>query len=337
KKEEKMYEQQQQHLSDSGFGDDSSWLAADDDLLRLPPHHQSDAAAAAAATNSGNENLDRRLLKDLVEMVPLIEQFMEHKEKSSFKRRGSMVYTKMPSKESLSRRGRNASQTVPGRKKRDAEGNNNDAVSDPKEVGENARALAGAEKDELTRLREQVSELQTKLSEKEEVLKSVEISKKNQLNEMQMKLEETRRLVAERDTLIKSMQLQLSDTKIKLADRQAALEKTQWEAKTTGTKAIKLQEQLDAVEGDISSFTRVFETLAKTESKKQDMDYDATPYQFDHLPYIDDIDETELRKMEDARLAYVAAVTTAKEREDEESLAMAAKARAYLQSLAFKY
>ena len=114
----------------------------------------------------------------------------------------------------LDLKGRNASQTVPGRKKRDAEGNNNDAVSDAKEVGENARALAGAEKDELTRLREQVSELQTKLSEKEEVLKSVEISKKNQLNEMQMKLEETRRLVAERDTLIKSMQLQLSDTKV---------------------------------------------------------------------------------------------------------------------------
>lgn len=330
-----MYEQQQQHLSDSGFGDDSSWLAGDDDLLRLPPHHQSDAGAAAA-TNSGNENLDRRLLKDLVEMVPLIEQFMEHKEKSSFKRRGSMVYTKMPSKESLSRRGRNASQAVPGRKKRDAEGNN-DAVNDAKEVGENAKALAGADKDELTRLREQVNDLQTKLSEKEEVLKSVEISKKNQLNEIQMKLEETSRLVAERDTLIKSMQLQLSDTKIKLADRQAALEKTQWEAKTTGTKAIKLQEQLDAVEGEMSSFTQVFETLAKTESKKHDMDYDATPYQFDHLPYIDDIDETELRKMEDARLAYVAAVTTAKEREDEESLAMAAKARAYLQSLAFKY
>ncbi|CAN7036349.1 unnamed protein product [Brassica oleracea var. botrytis] len=327
-----MYEQQQQHLSDSGFGDDSSWLAADDDLLRLPPHHQSDAGAAAA-TNSGNENLDRRLLKDLVEMVPLIEQFMEHKEKSSFKRRGSMVYTKMPSKESLSRRGRNASQAVPGRKKRDAEGNN-DAVSDAKEVGENA---AGADKDELTRLREQVNDLQTKLSEKEEVLKSVEISKKNQLNEIQMKLEETRGLVAERDTLIKSMQIQLSDTKIKLADRQAALEKTQWEAKTTGTKAIKLQEQLDAVEGEMSSFTQVFETLAKTESKKHDMDYDATPYQFDHLPYLDDVDETELRKMEDARQGYVAAVTTAKEREDEESLAMAAKARAYLQSLAFKY
>ncbi|CAH8312775.1 unnamed protein product [Eruca vesicaria subsp. sativa] len=331
-----MYEQQQQQRhfvdlqSDSGgFGDDSSWLAGDDDL-RLPPHQ------SAAATNSGNGNLDQRLLKDLVEMVPLIEQFMEQKEKSSFKRRGSMVYTKMPSKESLSRRGRNASQTVPGRKKRDVEGNS-DVVNDTKEAGENAKALGGAEKDELTRLREQVNDLQTKLLEKEEVLKSVEMSKRNQVNEIQEKLEETRRLVAEKDTLIKSMQLQLSDTKIKLADRQAALEKTQWEAKTTGTRAVKLQEQLDAVEVEISSFARVFETLAKPESKKLDRDYDETPYQFDHLPYLDDVDETELRKMEDARLAYVAAVTTAKEREDEESLVMAAKARAYLQSLAFKY
>lgn len=327
--EQQQQQQQQRHFvdlqSDSGFGDDSSWLAGDDDL-RLSPHQSA----------AGNENLDRRLLKDLVEMVPLIEQFMEQKEKSSFKRRGSMVYTKMPSKESLSRRGRNASQTNPGRKKREAEGNN-DAVNDAKEVGENATALAGAEKDELTRLREQVNDLQTKLSEKEEVLKSVELSKRNQVNEVQEKLEETKRLVAEKDTLIKSMQLQLSDTKIKLADRQAALEKTQWEAKTTGTKAIKLQEQLDAVEGEISSFACVFETLAKPESKKLDRDYDATPYQFDHLPYLDDVNDTELRKMEDARLAYVAAVTTAKEREDEESLAMAAKARAYLQSLAFKY
>lgn len=332
-----MYEQQQQQQrhfvdlqSDSGFGDDSSWLAGDDDL-RLSPHQ-----SAAGANSGNNENLDRRLLKDLVEMLPLVERFMEDKEKSSYKRRGSMVYTKMPSKESLSRRGRNASQTIPGRKKRETEGNN-DAVNDTKEVSENAKALAGAEKDELTRLRELVNDLQTKLSEKEEVLKSVEVSKKNQVNEIQEKLDETKRLVAEKDTLIKSMQLQLSDTKIKLADRQAALEKTQWEAKTTGTKAIKLQEQLDAVEGEISSFTRVFETLAKTESKKHDIDYDATPYQFDHLPYLDDVDETELRKMEDARLAYVAAVTTAKKREDEESLAMAAKARAYLQSLAFKY
>ncbi|KAL1196753.1 Protein MICROTUBULE BINDING PROTEIN 2C [Cardamine amara subsp. amara] len=326
-----MYEQQQHFVdlqSDSGFGDDSSWLAGDDDL-RLSPHQ------SVAATNSGNENLDRRLLKDLVEMVPLIEHYMEHKERSSFKRRGSMIYTKMPSKESLSRKGRNASQTVTGRKKIDPDGND-DVTNKSREDGENAKALAGAEMEELIRLREQVNDLQTKLSEKEELLKSMEMSK-NQVNEIQTKFEETKRLVAEKEMLIKSMQLQLSDTKVKLADKQAALEKTQWEAKTTGTRAIKLQEQLDTVEGEISSYARVFETLAKAESKKLDRDYDATPYEFDHLPYLDDVDETELREMEEARLAYVAAVTMAKEREDEESMAMAAKARAYLQSLAFKY
>ncbi|XP_010491433.1 PREDICTED: kinesin-like protein KIF15 [Camelina sativa] len=328
-----MYEQQQQQhfvdlQSDSGFGDDSSWLAGDDDL-RLSPHQ------SVAGTNSGNENLDRRLLKDLVEMVPLIEHYMEHKERSSFKRRGSMIYTKMPSKDSLSRRGRNGSQTVPGRKKRDPE-DNSDIMNNSLEDGENTKALAGAEKEELTRLREQVNDLQTKLSEKEEVFKSMEMSK-NQVNDIQEKLEATKRLVAEKDMLIKSMQLQLSDTKIKLADKQAALEKTLWEANTSGTKAIKLQEQLNTLEGEISTFTRVFETLAKPDSKKPDRDYDARPYEFDHIPYLDDVDETELRKMEEARLAYVAAVTTAKEREDEESLAMAAKARAYLQSLAFTY
>lgn len=219
-------------------------------------------------------------------------------------------------------KGRNASQTVPGRKKRDQEGND-DVMNNSREDDENVKALAGAEKEELSRLREQVNDLQTKLSEKEEVLKSMEMSK-NQVNEIHEKLEATKRLVAEKEMLIKSMQLQLSDTKvnlfvlrvfrcllsvyfesgfklhiphmliasfrclnqIKLADKQAALEKTQWEAKTTGTRAIKLQEQLDAVEGDISTFTRVFETLAKPNSKKPERDYDATPYEFDHLPYL---------------------------------------------------
>ncbi|KAG5408184.1 hypothetical protein IGI04_004503 [Brassica rapa subsp. trilocularis] len=91
------------------------------------------------------------------------------------------------------------------------------------------------------------------------------------------------------------------------SDRQAAREKTQWEAKTLGARETKLEDNLDSLQGDISSFTR------------------------------DDVDETELRRLEDARLAYVAAVSNAKERQDEESLAMAAKARAYLQSLAFRY
>lgn len=51
--------------------------------------------------------------------------------------------------------------------------------------------MAGEGNDELTRLREQVSELLTKLLEKVEVFKSVEISK-TQVKEMHEKLEEAK-------------------------------------------------------------------------------------------------------------------------------------------------
>lgn len=49
----------------------------------------------------------------------------------------------------------------------------------------------------------------------------------------------------------------------------------------------------------------------------------------------DDVDEKEMQKMEEARQAYVAAVATAKEKQDEESLAAAASARLHLQSFLF--
>lgn len=114
----------------------------------------------------------------------------------------------------LDLKGRNASQTVPGRKKIDPECND-DVTNKSREDVENAKALAGAEKEELSRLREQVNDLQTKLSEKDELLKSLEMSK-NQVNEIQEKFEETKRLVAEKEMLIKSMQLQLSDTKVNI-------------------------------------------------------------------------------------------------------------------------
>lgn len=43
-----------------------------------------------------------------------------------------------------------------------------------------------------------------------------------------------------------------------------------------------------------------------------------------------------MQKMEEARQAYILAVAAAKEKQDEESLALAAKARSYLQSFVFR-
>ena len=48
------------------------------------------------------------------------------------------------------------------------------------------------------------------------------------------------------------------------------------------------------------------------------------------------MDDKEMQKMEEARKAYIAAVATAKEKQDEESIAAAASARQHLQSFALR-
>ena len=67
--------------------------------------------------------------------------------------------------------------------------------------------------EELDALRVQLDDLQRKLLEKDEVLKSLEISK-NEASAVQAKLEELKRQAAEKDSVIKASQLQLSDAKV---------------------------------------------------------------------------------------------------------------------------
>ncbi|KAI7986894.1 Protein MICROTUBULE BINDING PROTEIN 2C [Camellia lanceoleosa] len=196
-----------------------------------------------------------------------------------------------------------------------------------------SRALP-TEKDqeELIALKEQVEDLQRKLLEKEELLKSVEISK-TQMTSMNAKFEELKHQAVDKDSLIKSTQLQLCDAKIKLANKQAVLEKLQWEAMTSTKKEEKLQEYLGSMQVEISSFLSLFEGLTKNHPTMSAEDYDVTPYHLNHLPHMDDWDETEMQKMEEAREAYVAAVVAAKEKQDEDSIAAA---RLHLQSFVFR-
>ncbi|KAF5734635.1 hypothetical protein HS088_TW15G00127 [Tripterygium wilfordii] len=319
----------------SGFGDTKSWLSGQDDSSLT--HLQNHSSLAA------NGDFDRVLFNNLVEMVPLVQSLIDRKTSSSFTRRGSMVYTKTPSRESLYRKvdskGRNAAHSIPVKKKKD-QGNLSKTVSNDHDADSfsifSSRALTSEkDQDELVALREQVEDLQRKLLEKDELLKSAEISK-NQMNDVQKRLDELKHLAAEKDSLIKSTQVQLSDAKIKLADKQAALEKLQWEATTSNRKVEKLQEELHSMQGEVSSFMLVFEGLAKDGSTAYSDDYDITPYRFDHLPRIDDLDDMEIQKMEEARKAYVAAVAAAKERQDEDSISAAARARLHLQSFLFR-
>lgn len=77
-----------------------------------------------------------------------------------------------------------------------------------------SRSLA-SEKDieELGMLKEQVEELQRKLLEKDELLKSAENSR-DQINAFNAKLDELKHQSSEKDTLLKCTQQQLSDAKV---------------------------------------------------------------------------------------------------------------------------
>ncbi|XP_057952387.1 protein MICROTUBULE BINDING PROTEIN 2C isoform X2 [Malania oleifera] len=332
-----------QHLMDlqdnGGFADSKSWLQGDghSSPTHSRTHSSLSGATSAAAGTAGN--VDRVLFNDLVEIVPLVQSLIG----SSFTRRGSMIYTKTPSRESFSKKitepkGKNAAHSIPSRKQRDR----GDKVQGKSGVNNQEGCVDGfsifssrEDKEELILLREQLEDLQKKLLEKDELLKSAEIAE----NQMAAKLDELKHQAAEKESLMKSIQLQFSNAKIKLADKQAALEKTQWEAQASHRKVEKLQEDLDSLQGEISSYMMIFEGLTKNDSNDSTIhaeDYDIMPNHMNPLPEIDDLDELEMQKMEEAREAYVAAVAAAKDKQDEESITAAASARLHLQSFLFR-
>lgn len=113
-------------------------------------------------------------------------------------------------------KGRNAAQSIPAKKRRDPgdkdqginSSNNPDA--DSFSVFSSRAVAAEKDREELAHLKEQVEDLKMRLSEKDELLKSAEITK----NQFSAKLDELKHQAAEKDSLLKSTQLQLSDAKV---------------------------------------------------------------------------------------------------------------------------
>nr|GEX51337.1 protein microtubule binding protein 2C [Tanacetum cinerariifolium] len=104
---------------------------------------------------------------------------------------------------------------------------------------------------------------------------------------------------------------------------------------TSNQQVEKLQQDLIAIQGEMLSYTLLFEGLSNDNSTISDQEHDVTPH-FVHLPDIDDMDELETSKMEEAQEAYMAAVAAAKEKQDEDSITAAANARLHLQSFVLR-
>ncbi|KAL7598606.1 protein MICROTUBULE BINDING PROTEIN 2C [Lactuca sativa] len=339
-----MYHQSSQHFdleqdnANLGFGggEPTSWLSGEDLRPSSPSHRRNLSAFSNSTATTAAGNVDRLLFNDLVEIVPLVQSLIDRKATSSYTRRGSMIYTKTPSRESMSykmtdAKGRNA-QSIPGKKRREnGGGNEQDGGADGFSMF-SSNAILTKEREELTELREKVEHLQKQLLEKDEILKSAEASK-NEINSVHNTLDQMKNQLAEKDLLLRSTQAQLADLKIKLADKQAAVERLQWEATTSNNKVEKLQKDLNAFQGEMSSYTLLFESLSNDNYTLSDQEYDDITPDDAHLPEIDDMD---ISKMEEAQEAYMASIASAKEKQDEESIAMAANARLHLQSFVLR-
>ncbi|KAB1200333.1 hypothetical protein CJ030_MR0G007606 [Morella rubra] len=288
------------------FGDPKSWLSGDDDNSSQSGRRSESLLANSTTNTTGpSGSLDRVLYKDLVEIVPLVQSLIVSEKMGIEKQPNFLVLCNWLVTET---KGRNGAQSIPMKKKRDT-----------------------GEKDQN---KDTSNNLDAESFSKDELLKSAEILK-NQTNAVHAKLDDLKHQAAEKDSLIKSTQKQLSDAKIKLADKQASLEKIQWEAMTSNRKVEKLQQELDTMQGDISSFMVLIEGLKKSDSAAYADDYDITPNYFSCLP-CNDLDEMETQRMEQARKVYIAAVAAAKKKQDEESIAAAASARLHLQSFVLR-
>ncbi|KAG6472627.1 hypothetical protein ZIOFF_070101 [Zingiber officinale] len=260
----------------------------------------------AEAADGGN--VDRVLFKNLVEMVPLVESLMTTEAK-----------------------GARETPTFSAKKQRDLDNTQRNKQSDSCNgfTIETEKILRAQE--ELNVLREQINDLQRKILEKDEALKSAE-SEINQMKAAYISIDELRIQIAEKDSMVKSINSQLSNAKNSLADKQATLERLTWEAQMSNKKIEELQGERVSMDYEITKLMQIFEELFANHSSIHP-DASLYSYSLEPLPVLSDMDDIASEKLEETRAAYVAAVAAAKENPTEELLARAAEARLHLQAL----
>ncbi|GLJ18235.1 hypothetical protein SUGI_0322510 [Cryptomeria japonica] len=345
--------------------------------------------SSPSVASQATGHVDKELYKNLLEMIPIVDSFMESRANKSYAHQGTLVFTPKPprdlssSQKMLERRGGKTPSTRSGKKQRtpkvgevdNCKNNsmeNEDYLIDEVQpdstrssapdrenlsTGNKYEPLISENNMDLLRLQSQIEELQKKLAEKEELLKSTE-SSAIQIEMMQVKLEELQQQNQEKDSLIKSAHLQLCHKKNELADVKSLLKKAEEDSQASNQKAQKLQDDLNGLQRQIAAFISFFEILKekspinKTEEVQSSEAPDVDPSILTHDSQLNghhkegvedeefmafsEADKTEMEAMEQARKGYLKAVIAAKNDPCEDTLSVAADLRLQLQQLLLK-
>ncbi|KAJ4792835.1 TMV-MP30 binding protein 2C [Rhynchospora pubera] len=276
-------------------------------------------------------NVDRQLYKNLVEMLPLVESLMDRRVNSAYSRRAPMVYTPAP----------------PKPKKADSKGEKaplNDSekqrvLTESTEKVEQDSTSNGNEnvkkyEEEIVKLREQIENLQQKLLEKDEALRTAQ-SSVDEMSSIYVTLNNLRHVVGEKDALIQSTNSQLNNAKMLLAEKQAALEKLEWEVRASNSKIDELEECMGLMEFEISSLMKLFEKLCEDSSACTE-DFTIPSHRADaDLHGMENGDEMKTERMNQEMRAYMAALAAARENPSDEFLVAVAEARTRLHAVAY--
>ncbi|KAH9331342.1 hypothetical protein KI387_003450, partial [Taxus chinensis] len=247
--------------------------------------------SSPSAASQVDGHVDKVLYRNLLEMIPIVDSFMESRVNKSFAHQGTLVFTPKPSRDLSSKKmperkvGKTPSTRCTKKQRTPMVGEDNNFKNNcmdgedyflnellPSSLKSSAPDIENIsngnkvetfniEKSmELLRLESQIEELQKKLAEKEELLKSTE-SSANQIEMMQVKLEELQQHIQEKDSLIKSSHLQFCHKKNELADVKLLLKKAEEDLKASNQKAQKLEDDLNGLQCQIAAFVSFFETL----------------------------------------------------------------------------
>ncbi|KAJ7544058.1 hypothetical protein O6H91_09G063200 [Diphasiastrum complanatum] len=303
-------------------------------------------------------NIDKDLYQNLVEMIPLMESFMDQRgnQRRSFSHHASLVYTPAPPrdgparKESPLKTNKNKQQksSKPGEVKGDGprwEEQENVLTKVETENGHesNDQSYHNQSANQHTlQLQNQIEELKQKLSEKDQLLQAVRtyddahdaVTKTNE--QLQNKIEELQQELTKKEYLAHSVQLRLSEQQHEIEGMSTLLGRLQGDVLRKNDKTFRMEEELDGLRCQVTALRYQLEAvdlngadLDNANAQGIELDQDEQ-----HQMSVSSTGKSceEFTNMESARRMYLAAVVAAREKPGEEALTLAAELRMQLQT-----
>ncbi|MCO5600755.1 hypothetical protein L7F22_054870 [Adiantum nelumboides] len=230
-----------------------------------------------ASVMAGGNSVDKLLYHNLVEMIPLVESFMQDQQTTkSFPRHASLVYTPTPSREAWpfkkpldhSNKGKpGRGQLVSSKRAELRESslwdNTENMAHDEHIYAEeipllpypsSQRANRGAPPtSETIHLRRQVQQLEQKLSDKECQLQAAEKTAQQFHLQLNAAIDRLQSQIQQKDQAIQNVQNQLFERQLEVVSLQSLVKKSEVNVQASSMKAASLEEELDGLRSQVGA------------------------------------------------------------------------------------